>query len=80
MKILAEYRDLAIELGDTIGVPAVVEPPDWARGSDAVVKAVGAGNELGVVLSAGLPEGTGSDGGSLPGAPITMSAEGVTWA
>jgi len=80
MKILAEYRDLAVELGDTIGVPAVVEPPDWARGSDAIVKAVGAGNELGVVLSEGSPERTGSDGGSLPEAPITISAEGVTWA
>ena len=78
-KILAEYRDLAVGLGDTIGVPAVVELPGWATGRAAVVKGVGAGNELGVVLSERSPEGTGSDGGALPGAPITMSLEGVTW-
>ncbi len=68
--ILREYRDLAVDLGDTIGVPSILEPPAWARGDDSVVKAVGAGNELGVVLSGSLPEGT---------SPIAVSDEGVTW-
>ena len=68
--ILCEYRELAVGLGATIGIPSVMETPAWVRGDDAVVKAVGAGNELGVVLSGSLPEGT---------SPITVSDEGVTW-
>ena len=68
--VLREYRDLAVDLGDTIDVASILEPPAWIRGNDSVVKAVGAGNELGVVLSGSPQEGT---------SPITVSDEGVTW-
>jgi len=77
--ILREYRDLASNLGATIGVPSVLDPPAWVRGSGAVVKAVGAGNELGVVLATAMPHDTGSGEGSFPETPITVSDEGVTW-
>ncbi len=74
--ILRDYRDLAVDLGATIGVPSALDPPAWIRGNDAVVKAVGAGSELGVVLAGrSSPEGAGS----YPGTPITVSNEGVMW-
>jgi phosphomevalonate kinase len=73
--ILTEYRDLAVELGATLGVPATMDRPSWLRGSQAVVKSVGAGNELGVVLAAGSSHESqsGTDG------QITLSEEGITW-
>lgn len=45
--ILEESKQLGIELGRRIGVPAEL---GQSRHSDGVVKAVGAGNELGVVV------------------------------
>ena len=73
--ILAEYRELALELGATIGVPAKMDRPAWVHGEQAIVKAVGAGNELGVVLTAESPQQ--GERGTNP--QIRLSDEGLTW-
>lgn len=52
-------RTLSIELGAEIGAPAVVHRP---AGFDGLVKAVGAGNELGVAFGRLTAEATRSDG------------------
>ena len=66
LPLLAEYRDLAVGLGEDIGVPATLAPAD--DGSDSTFrKAVGAGNELGVALGRG------------GGEPAPVAAEGIRW-
>lgn len=74
------HRALGIELGDSIGISARIDPPEAAQRSDAPApdtapasritwKAVGAGSELGVLLPADCRD------------PQTMavSAEGIRW-
>lgn len=62
-------RDLGVELGDAVGVPAGMPVP---RGVDpGLCKAVGAGNELGVCL---LPAGVET---LLD--PVSISSEGLQW-
>ncbi len=47
-------RALGLELGRAIGVSAEIRPPDaWGGGRGRLYKAVGAGNELGVLVGAG---------------------------
>ena len=65
---LVVYRELTLELGDVVGVPARMEPPAPV-GEDGVSKAVGAGDELGVVLA----PGTAAD------RAVTLAEEGVRW-
>lgn len=66
--VLLEYRDLTLDLGRRIGVPARVEPP-VPVGADGVSKAVGAGDELGVILA---PE-------SATQYAVAIAGEGVRW-
>ena len=61
--IVDEYRELGVWLGEAIGVPAAMQPP----GAAETHKAVGAGNELGVIFPA------------QPGTAIAIAAEGVRW-
>ena len=61
--IVGECRELGMWLGEAIGVPAALRPPAGAE----TYKAVGAGNELGVVLPA------------EPGSAVTIATEGVRW-
>ena len=71
-EVLAEYTRIAVALGESIGVPATANFPGaraTARLADnvpVVAKAVGAGNELGVVLGE-------------PNANIAPSSEGLVW-
>jgi len=67
------YRELAIGLGRDIGVSAEISPPKGLE--DAVCKAVGAGNELGVVLAA---ERSAAERAEL--APLKIAEGGVVWA
>ncbi|MFW5741663.1 MAG: mevalonate kinase [Spirochaetota bacterium] len=66
--VVLEYRDLTLDLGRRIGVPARVEPP-VPVGADGVSKAVGAGDELGVILA---PE-------SATRYEIAVAGEGLRW-
>ena len=61
--VIDEYRELGERLGEAIGVPASMRPPAGAL----TYKAVGAGNELGVVMPA------------EPGTAIPIAAEGLRW-
>ncbi len=65
---LVAYRELTLELGDVVGVPARLEP-SAPLDEDGVSKAVGAGDELGVVLA----PGTAAD------RAVTLADEGVRW-
>ncbi len=51
-------RALGLEVGRAIGVSAEIRPPD-AAGRCGLYKAVGAGNELGVLVAAAGPRGAG---------------------
>lgn len=66
--VLIEYRGLALELGNRIGVPAEMEPEEPVGARD-VSKAVGAGDELGVIFAPDL----------ISGRAVTVAGEGVRW-
>jgi phosphomevalonate kinase len=89
-QILVEYRERATGLGKNIGVPAELgsgHPGSQAPGgefADLFGKAVGAGNETGLVFGGPSGEPPGPDGdmphrerGRLQ--PITLSEVGVSW-
>lgn len=65
----AECRQLGIELGEAVGVPADITPPPGV--DPALCKSIGAGNELGVCI---LPPGAESP---LPA--IQIASEGFRW-
>jgi phosphomevalonate kinase len=70
----AKSRRLGIALGDSIGVPAVIEPPtgldpDWC-------KSLGAGNEMGVCIVSGMPP---NDREATPWRRIITAREGIRW-
>ncbi len=65
--LLAEYRALTETLGTAIGVSARIDPPQRIS-PPAFWKAVGAGNELGVIL------GAAGAGDSVP-----IAREGLRW-
>lgn len=74
LPLLLDYRALALNLGERIGVSARMEP----SASDApgvVTKAVGAGNELGVAFLGGTAAAEVPHGLE----PLPVSAEGVRW-
>ena len=62
-------RELGIQLGEAIGVPAAITPP--AGIDPALCKSIGAGNELGVFL---VPDGEESH---IPLLPI--ASQGLKW-
>lgn len=68
---IAKYRELTIGLGDLIGVESRIDPPgELAEGE---WKAIGAGNELGVILC---------ERGRIDtdvGTAVEISQEGVRW-
>jgi phosphomevalonate kinase len=74
---LREAADLGARLGEAIGVPAFIELPAPLRrrfeSGDILVKALGAGNEIGAVWSTGtalLPEGLTA---------VEIAESGVIW-
>lgn len=71
LEVLRSYRRLAADLGEKIGVRADMEVPDPPGG---IVKAVGAGNELGVVFA-----DAGTFSTSDVGAPIRPDPRGISW-
>lgn len=67
-EVLLEYRELTLDLGGRIGVPADIEPPA-SIGEEGIGKAVGAGNELGVILAPG----------TAPDRAVGVAEEGYRW-
>lgn len=77
---LAASRRTAAELGDAIGVPARLDPPEPADRAGVIpgstVKAVGAGNELGVLfLDPDVPAPRFEPAARV--APLPVASEGV---
>ena len=70
-QIVAAYRELAVWLGEQIGVGARIDPPE--KLVDGEWKAIGAGNELGVVL--GARDRLEPDIGTS----VEISQDGVCW-
>lgn len=71
-------RELGIQLGTWIGADARMEAPPALVGEDAVCKAVGAGNELGVAFlrdGERLADPPGASGFEL----VRIAAEGLRW-
>lgn len=66
-------RELAAELGATVGAPGAIRRP---AGFDGVVKAVGAGSELGIAFGI-LGGGTGPSDGPVSSASLRIAFEGV---
>jgi hypothetical protein len=60
----ARAREQGLRLGEEIGVPAALDPPAALAG--ALVKAVGAGNELGVAVAPVPSDGSTPADGSAP--------------
>lgn len=85
--IIGEYRKLAAELGDRIGVPArVAQPAELARSPWFGFKAVGAGGELAIALAAGSvarsghpPRSETSETQSSKIEIVDRDREGVRW-
>ena len=74
---LLTYTALTQELGECIGVPARIDVPvDTPQdgGGHRIVKAAGAGNELGIVISD--PDLLGD----TIGEPISIDPDGIAWA
>jgi hypothetical protein len=81
-------RNLGLELGEEIGVPASITPP--IELPDGCFKASGAGNELGFVLADdGIQLGLSGSDGSFTSEPpqnteahlrtIRIAREGIVW-
>ena len=70
-QIVADYSKLAVRLGDAIGVSSRIDPP--VPGTRGIWKAVGAGNELGVLF--------GTTVRSAPGGSeaVDIARDGVVW-
>lgn len=74
---LQQMAELGLELGERVGVPAIIQPPSSGYG-----KAVGAGNELAVIFhdtacsNSGLPDAASS---TTQDQPLHIASQGVRW-
>ena len=68
-------KELGVELGENIGVPATIESP--AALSPQLYKAIGAGNELGIYVAETPPQRPSRERSGLEA--VAVSPEGVRW-
>jgi phosphomevalonate kinase len=81
LEAILELRNVALRLGEAIGVSSAMLPPDELRKLGGIWKALGAGNEIGVFLADNpdaVPLEAGAEAGGVE--PLVVATTGLTWA